>query len=131
VLELPAAPEEPYLTESAGHLGLRLWLEALGDAGAALEISSSWKNDRYALMPDGESSTAVIWDVELESGTAADLFQAAALACISARAGLETQAVAGTGVTTSDGRHLRVSRPAPLRVRFLNTATAELMRKFD
>jgi len=131
VLELPAAPEEPYLTESAGQLGLRLWLESLGDAGAALEISSSWKNDRYALMPDGEASTAVFWDVELDTSAAADRFQAAALAYISAKAGLETEAEAGTGVTTSDGRHLRVSRPSPLRVRFLNTATSELMRKFD
>ncbi len=34
-LVMPPAPEEPYLTESAGHLGLRLWLEPMGDVGAA------------------------------------------------------------------------------------------------
>ena len=119
-LELPATPEDPYLTESAGQLGLRLWLEALGDAGAALDISSSWKNDRYAFVPDGESSTAVIWDVEFDSNDAADRFQAAALEYIKAR-----EAVAG------ENRHLRVTRPSPIRVRYLNTATTELMDKVD
>jgi hypothetical protein len=74
---MPAAPEEPYLTESAGQLGLRLWLEPLGDVGAALEISSCWKNDRYLLLPDGEASTAVVWDVQFDSTEAADQFQAA------------------------------------------------------
>lgn len=123
-LELPDAPEEPYLTESAGQLGLRLWLEALGDAGAALEISSCWKNDRYALLPDGESSTAVIWDVEFDSKEAADGFQAAAADYVAAKE-------AGESTSPSEKRHLRISRPSPVRVRFLNTATKELMGKFD
>jgi hypothetical protein len=122
-LELPAAPEEPYLTESAGQLGLRLWLEALGDAGAALEISSCWKNDRYALLPDGESFTAVIWEVELDSKEAADRFQTAALDYVAAKE--------AENINPAEKRHLRVSRPSPLRVRLLNTATPELAAKFN
>jgi hypothetical protein len=115
---LASLPEEPYLTDSAGQLGLRLWLEALGDAGAALEISSAWKNDRYALIPDGEASTAVIWEVEMDSKDAADRFQAAALEFVAAKnAEQET--------SPSEKRHLHISRPGPGRVRFLNTATAE------
>lgn len=130
-LEMPPTPEEPYLTESAGQLGLRLWLEPLGDVGAALEISSSWKNDRYLLVPDGEASTAVIWDVHFDSTDAADQFQAAMLEYVAAIGALEQGAALGAVVNTPEKRHLRVSRPAPDRVRFLNTHTTELIGKID
>lgn len=116
-LDMPATPEEPYLAESAGQLGLRLWLEASGDAGMALEISARWKNDRYLLVPDGEASSAVVWDVQLDSKDAADSFEEAA------RAGADAMSSAAAN------RHLGVSRPAPDRVRFLNTATSELLEK--
>lgn len=131
VLEMPQNPEEPYLSESAGQLGLRLWLEALGDVGLALEISSSWKNDRYLLLPDGESSTAVIWDVQFDAENAADQFQAAALDYVAAKASLAKGAELGAIATTSEKRHLRVSRLAPDRVRFSNTHTTELISKLD
>lgn len=130
-LKLPNAPEKPYLTESAGQLGLRLWLEALGDVGAAMEISSCWKNDGYALIPDGESSSGVIWEVELDSAKAADDLQTAALNYVSAKAKLENTPAVRVLVTTSEGRHLRISRPSPTRVRFLNTASKELMGCFE
>jgi hypothetical protein len=121
-MEMPATPEEPYLTESAGQLGLRLWLEPLGDAGAALDISSCWKNDRYIFIPDGEASAAALWDIELESKEAADRLQAAAL---DRAAALEKVS------TTGEKRHLRVTRPSATRVRFLNSATPELAAKFN
>ena len=130
-LEMPAMPEEPYLTESAGQLGLRLWLEPMGDAGAALEISSCWENDRYLLIPDGEASAAVIWDIELESKEAADRMQAAALDRVAAMAGLNESAELAKVFTTANKRHLRISRPSDTKVRFLNTATPELAAKFN
>ena len=122
-LELPPTPEEPYLSESAGQLGLRLWLEDMGDAGQALEIASEWKNDRYVLIPDGESSTAVIWEVELATEAAADAFQTAALQRIAAMAKANAPPAVGATLTTPDQRHLRVTRPAPTRVRFQNSFT--------
>ena len=79
-----------------------------------------------SLIPDGESSTAVIWEVEFDSKDAADHFQAAATDYVAAK-----EAGAGEGHSSSEKRHLRVSRPSPVRVRFLNTATTELMGKFD
>ncbi len=130
-LEMPATPEEPYLTESAGQLGLRLWLEPMGDAGEALEISSCWQNDRYLLIPDGEASAAVIWDIELESKEAADRLQAAALNRGAAMAGLQEAAELGKIIITAEKRHLRITRPSATRVRFLNTATPELAAKFN
>lgn len=130
VLEPPALPEEPYLVESAGQLGLRLWLEPKSDAGAA-EIASAWKNDRYFLIPDGDASSAVLWDIELSSKEAADRLQAAALERIAGMAGLQQSAVSGKVLITPEKRHLRISRPSPMGIRFLNSATAELAEKFE
>ena len=113
LLEMPATPEEPYLSESAGQLGLRLWLETSGDDG----ISPHWKNDRYLLVPDGEASAAVVWDIELDSREAADKLESAARERVNAIAAAQPK------------RHLAVSRPSPVRVRFLNAATEELLGK--
>ena len=106
-LESPALPEEPYLTESAGQLGLRLWLGA-----SSADIAASWRNDCYVLFPDGEASSALLWDIEFADKDAADKFYAAARGRISAMA------------PTQDQRHLRTARISPTRVRFLNSALA-------
>ena len=130
-LEMPAPPEEPYLTESAGQLGLRLWLEPLGDAGEALEIASCWKNDRYLLVPDGEASTAVIWDVELDNPDAAERLQTAALLRISAMAGSAEPPPAGKIIETPEKRHLVLRRISPTRVRFIHSATRGLADNYQ
>lgn len=130
-LELPKPPEEPFLTESAGQLGLRLWMEPLGDVGAAMEIASAWKNDRYLLFPDGDTSSAILWDIELDDVEATDRLQSIALDLAAALAGTEDSAVLGQPLA-SHHRFLLVSRPSPTRLRFLNTAaaaTAELLSK--
>ena len=106
-LELPAPPEEPFLTESAGQLGLQLWLDALGDVAAASEIAASWKNDRYILFPDGEESSAVLWDIEVETAAAADQLEASAREIAVAMA--------------RPSRQLTISRISPTRIRFINT----------
>ncbi len=112
-LELPATPEEPFLTETAGQLGLRLWLQPLGDA---MEIAACWRNDRYVLFPDGESSSAVLWDIELDSKEAADRLQARALELVKT-------------IVPHENRTVSVTRPSPVRVRFLNTAEAATAAK--
>lgn len=123
-LTLPTPAEEPFLTESVGLLGLRLWLEALGDAGAASEIAMAWKNDRYLLFPDGESSSAVLWEIELESATATDQLQAVAVNLTAALAGQQEPGTLGKIIHSEKGRFLLVTRPSPTRIRFLNTAVA-------
>lgn len=120
-LELPAISEEPFLTETAGELGLRLWL---GDLDAATEIASSWKNDRYLLFPDGEESSAVLWDFELENAAATDKLQAAALKLVATMAGRSEPATLGTAIITPGKRHLQLTRISPTRLRFLNTFEA-------
>jgi hypothetical protein len=118
-LELPELPEAPFLTESAGLLGLRLWL---AHAPNAADIAATWSNDRYALFPDGESSAAVVWEIELSSAAAADQLQVEALRMSATLAGASEPARLGKVSETPAKRHLVVVRPAPQRIRFLNTA---------
>lgn len=129
-IEITGLPEEPYLSESAGQLGLRLWLERAGDVGMAHELSSRWAGDRYALVPDGEASTAVLWEIELESADVAEKFQSVALQLISASANASAAAKLGGVVTSEDKRHLVVTRPRPTAIRFINAATKSFAEKF-
>lgn len=129
-LGLPEFPEEPYLLESAGHLGLLLWIQAVGDPGEASAISADWQGDRYALVPDGESSTALLWEIELETADAADRLAGFFQAFIAAKAGLEDEAPLGKHVSTPQARHLKVSRVAENRVRFVNAAELETVNRW-
>lgn len=125
-VELPQLPEDPYLVESAGQLGLRLWLEAIGDHGKALELAAAWRGDQYALVPDGEESALVIWDIEMETPTMADALLDLAVQRIAAIAGLEDEALEpGNILETPGARFLSVHRISPTRVRFLNTHVRE------
>ncbi|RYD30934.1 MAG: hypothetical protein EOP87_15710 [Verrucomicrobiaceae bacterium] len=125
VLGMPAMEMEPFMSDRAGELGLRLWLEALGDAGEALEISSDWKNDRYLFFPESETQSAVVWDVVLQSKEAADRFQVAALNHVGATAMKEESPAPDTPVEALNKRFLMVSRVGDDRVRFINTVKAE------
>jgi hypothetical protein len=130
-LEIPTQTEDPYLSETAGQLGLRLWLSPTIGESEAIKISNHWKNDRFLLIPDGESSTAVIWDIELDSKESADLLETSALRILAKMA-------AATDVPTSDstlkapkGRLLCVTRRSPEKVRFINAATEKIAEKVE
>lgn len=115
-------PDGDYLTETAGQLGLRLWLAAADGDAAADEASRHWSNDRYRLFPDGETAVALIWEIELDTPAATDAMEKLALARIAALAGKTAPATLATPLPTRDQRHLLISRSAPNRLRFLNTA---------
>lgn len=135
-LELPpvVAPDDPtggdYLSESAGELGLRLWLDPAGESPTAAGLAAHWVNDRYQLFADGETGVAVIWEIELASPEAVDRLLPPALARLAALAGAAAPATPGVALTTPGGRHLLLSRPAPGRLRILNTATPETAAKW-
>lgn len=117
-LDLPEVPETPLLTESAGLLGLRLWLVTAG--GDSATIASAWKNDRYVLFPDGESSLALLWDIELATPADTDRLESAALEIVGGMTG--GTAARNSILAAAGNRHLLIARPAPTRLRFLNTA---------
>jgi hypothetical protein len=108
---LPDISDEVFLRESAGYLGLRLWLALTEDLGMAEEVSRSWVKDGYALFADGEMSSGLVWEVTLEDATAADAFSKAA------------QGLAEAMVT--EGRFLGTVRVTDTTVRFFNVATQE------
>lgn len=122
----PATEEESYLTESAGQLGLRLWIELAGGDPA---LAAAWTGDCYRLIPDGDASSAVVWEVAFASAEDAVRFESLAQSRVIAMT--QSDAPVGTGdIRVSPARrHLAVSRPSAVRVRFLNTATAELARQ--
>jgi hypothetical protein len=109
--EMPELSDEVYLRESAGYLGLRLWLSLTDDLGMAEEVSRSWVKDGYSLFADGEMSSGVVWEVTLEDKAAADTFEKAAKDIASAM--------------EAEGRFLGAARVSESTVRFFNTATKE------
>ncbi|QTN30888.1 hypothetical protein HZ994_00615 [Akkermansiaceae bacterium] len=112
----PEISDEVYLEESAGYLGLRLWLAEGGDAGLAAEIAGEWVADRYVLFADGEMSSGLAWDVVLGSAEAAGRFEHACRERL--------------GAYAEEGRLLDIERVGERRVRFLNVATPKAMENF-
>lgn len=110
-VSFPEISDEVFLRESAGYLGLRLWLALTEDLGMAEEISRSWVKDGYALFADGEMSSGLVWEVTFEDATAADAFTKAA------------QDLAAAMVT--EGRFLGTARVSDTTVRYFNAATKE------
>jgi len=108
---LPEISDEVFLRDSAGYLGLRLWLSLTEDLGMAEEVSRSWVKDGYALFADGEMSSGLVWEVTLENKAAANTFAKAAQDL--------TEAMA------KEGRFLGTARVSDTTVRFFNTAEKE------
>ena len=117
-VELPATPGNPLLDESAGMLGLRLWLEPLG--GDLPKLADAWRGDRYRLYATDDASVHLVWDVRLDGKGNADAFEAAAADLVSAIAGTAEPAPRGEPLASPDGRKLRVERPAEDVVRIVN-----------
>lgn len=120
VLEPPVTPEAPFLSESAGQLGLFLRLVQLGDIDSATEIANSWKSDCYVLFPDVGNTSAVVWDIELDSSSKADRLQA-----------MTAKLTATQGGGENEQRYISLVRLSPTRLRFINTAnsvTADKLR---
>ncbi len=120
-MDLPALDDEIFLTEGAGYLGLRLWLEEMGDVGVAEEIAREWSRDGYALFADAEASSGLIWEIEFQTANATEQFAAEA-----------NQRILAMKERSND-RFFGVKRVSDKRVRFLNTATpdtlTELLKK--
>ncbi|HEY1120158.1 MAG TPA: hypothetical protein VGE67_01100, partial [Haloferula sp.] len=115
---LPETPGNMLLEESAGMLGLKLWLEPLGEEFT--KLADGWRGDRYRLHATSDTDTHLIWDIRFDSEKSADAFAAAAADLISSFAGTDQPAAIGTPVTTPEGRKFTLLRPAPDTVRLLN-----------
>lgn len=119
---LPETPGNPLLDETAGMLGLRLWLEPLGEEFPPL--ATAWRGDRYRLYATGENALHLIWDIRLASEKDADALAAAAARLLAGLAQRDDPPGPGETLVSPEGRRLKLERPAPDIVRFLNTANA-------
>ena len=117
---LPETPGNALLDESLGMLGLKLWLEPLGEEFP--EIGDGWRGDHYRLFATSDVASHLEWDLRFDSAKTADAFLAAAGEMISALAGTDKSPSPGEITTTPEDRFLALARPSPDTVRFLNTA---------
>jgi hypothetical protein len=115
---LPETPGHTLLEESAGMLGLKLWLDPLG--GDFAQLADGWRGDRYRLHALNDQDVRLLWDIRFDSAKSADAFATAAADLLSSIAGTEQPAPLGQPVPTPDGRQLVLSRPAPDLVRLTN-----------
>lgn len=115
-MDFPEMPDEVYLDENLGYLGLRLWVEMAGDVGLAEELGREWMRDGYILFGDGEMSSGLVWDVELESEEGAGKFEEIA------------QAIASVLALEDEARKFKVVRVSEKRVRFLNVVSDEALQ---
>ena len=116
-IDFPDTDDEVFLKESAGYLGLRLWIDQMGDVGAAEEIARSWAGDGYLLFGDGEMSSGLVWDIELDSSELADKFEP-----------MVHDRVLAMKQDKKD-RFLGSARVSPTRIRFINAAAAATLSK--
>ncbi len=130
---LPALPpdlpqgenEADFLTETAGQLGLRLWLEPAAGAEKAAALADRLSADRYLIFLDREEDAALIWDIVLDAAEAAEEMLPHALARLALLAGAPEPPAPGQALAAPGQRTVLLARPAPNRLRFLNTASPE------
>lgn len=118
-LENADLENEVFLNESGGYLGLRLWLEEMGDVGKAEELARGWQKDGYSLFADGETSSGLLWEIEMESEELADELEKAMRERVEAMKAM------------NEDRFFDVLRVSSLRVCFINAATAETLAQLD
>lgn len=127
---LPGTPGNMLLEESVGMLGLRLWLEPLGEE--FVKLPGSWRGDRYRVHSTSDMDVHLIWEIRLDSPEAADALLKAGLSLVSAQAGTEQDPQPGELVTTPEERHVLMRKSAPDVVRFINASSkdhAELLSR--
>ncbi|MCW1885751.1 hypothetical protein OKA04_13505 [Luteolibacter flavescens] len=117
-VELPETTGNMLVEESAGMLGLKLWLEPLGEEFS--KLGDAWRGDRFRLSATNDVDMHLTWDIRFDSEKSADDFATAAADLVSSLAGTDEPPAIGTAVTTPEGRKITLLRPAPDTVRLLN-----------
>jgi hypothetical protein len=121
--ELPATPGNMLLEESAGMLGLRLWLEPLGEEFT--KLADGWRGDRYRLHATSDADVHLLWDIRFDSEKSADEFVKAALSMVSSLTGSEKDPAPGEILPTPEDRFAGIVRIRPDVVRFINASSRD------
>ncbi|MBB5351227.1 hypothetical protein HNR46_001461 [Haloferula luteola] len=118
-LEFPELSGTLVLEESAGRLGLELWLETLNPGDAPwLEPAAAWKGDRYRLVARSDTQLDLDWEIELATPDAATRVAEAGRIMAGFLAQSDTDPAEGETAIAPDGSRISVETPTPTRVRF-------------
>jgi hypothetical protein len=115
-------PGESVIDDSAGALGLRLWLEQEINGLEARKYAEKLMDDRWQLFATSERDFHLLWTLELaDEESAVDLTK---IFCARTAVLAESDKAMAIGklVKTPAGRWLRVERIGKTTLRFVNTA---------
>lgn len=125
---LPETPGEVVLEDHGGALGLRLWLDALGDVQASRDLAEALLDDQWRLFATDDRNHHVVWCIELRDQAAADEASAAFCALGSAIADQPEDLKLGQAVNAPDGTWLRIDRTSPTGLRLTRTSHEKVMQ---
>jgi hypothetical protein len=126
---LPETPGDMVMEDSGGALGLRLWLDALGDVQAARDLAEKWVDDKWRLFATDDRSHHVVWVIDFADQASADEAARAFCAMAGAIADLADDLPLGKVVKTPDGHSLRVDRVAETSLRWTRVSDPSVMEK--
>ena len=124
---LPQTPGELVLEESGGALGLRLWLDGLGDVQASRDLAEKWVDDQWRLFATDDRSHHVVWSIEFADKASADTAAAAFCGMAGAIADLPDDVPLGEIVKTPEGHSLRIERVGETGLRWTCVSDAAAM----
>lgn len=125
---LPDTPGEMVAEDSGGALGLRLWLDPLGDVQAARDLSEAWVNDAWRLFATDDRTHHLVWCIELRDEATTDQALLAFCALGSAIADVPEDLVPGQAIKTSQGSWLRIERTGKTSLRWTHAQSEQVMK---
>jgi hypothetical protein len=125
---LPDTLGEMVAEDSGGALGLRLWLDPLGDVQAARDLSEAWVNDAWRLFATDDRTHHLVWCIELRDEESTEQALQAFCALGSAIADVTDDLVPGQAIKTSQGTWLRIERTGKTSLRWTHAQSEQVMK---
>lgn len=128
---LPKTPGEMVAEDSGGALGLRLWLEPLGDVQAARDLAEAWVHDCWRLFATDDRTHHVVWSIEMRDEAATDQALEAFCALGSAIADVPDDLVPGKSTQTSQGSWLKIEKTGKTSLRWTHVQSEQVMKEMN
>lgn len=124
---LPETPGEVVLEDHGGALGLRLWLDALGDVQMSRDLAEQYVHDQWRLFATDDRSHHLVWCIEFMDEASATKAVEAFCALGGAIADLPDDLSLGKAVKAPDGNWLRVERVGKTGLRWTRSSNELVM----
>ncbi len=123
----PVTPGEIVLEDSGGALGMKLWLDPLGDIVRSRSMAETLCHDRWRLFATDDFHHHVVWVSEWLDVAAAQNAANAFLSMAAVLAGSDADLTIGVAIKTPEGRLIRIDQPTPTSLRFLNVGDQQTL----